>query len=60
MELAGLDPDELPAFSEVKGVPPKYWDEVGGLDWLLTFSIHFEALWNQVKDSFVEMAYALQ
>lgn len=57
MKLAGMKPDEFPAFEPVRGLKPEQWGEERGLDWLLTFSIHFDAVWRGIKQRFVEMAF---
>jgi len=57
MKLAGIDADDLPAFEPVRGLSPEDWGEERGFDWLLTFSIHFDAVWNGVKERFMELAF---
>ncbi|HEX3173587.1 MAG TPA: hypothetical protein VHQ43_05140 [Solirubrobacterales bacterium] len=58
MRLAGIDVSELPAFEPVRGVPSEMWNQIAGLDWLLTFSISFGHRWKGSKESFLDMAYA--
>ena len=48
----------LPAFEPVRGTPPAQWRESRGLDWLLTFSIDFDVVWQHAKNAFIEMAYS--
>lgn len=57
MRLAGVDVSELPAFEPVRDVPSEMWDQIAGLDWLLTFSISFGYRWKAAKESFLDMAY---
>ncbi|HEX5610588.1 MAG TPA: hypothetical protein VFX45_10925 [Solirubrobacterales bacterium] len=57
MELAGIDADDLPGFEPVRGLSPEEWGEERGFDWLLTFSIHFDAVWRGIKERFIEMAF---
>lgn len=57
MRLAGVDVSELPAFEPVRDVPSEMWDQIAGLNWLLTFSISFGYRWKGAKESFLDMAY---
>lgn len=60
MKLAGIKVDELPAFEPVKGVPPEMWPEIAGLEWNMTFSISFDAVWRKAKEAYLDIAYSGQ
>ncbi len=56
MKMAGIDVDELPAFQPVRGVPPEHWEEIQGFEWLMTFSIGYDATWNHRLEELLDLA----
>ena len=57
LKLAGLDPETMPGFSPVAGVPMAMWSEISSLNWMLTHSILARAAWRPHEDTFLECAF---